>query len=59
MGYGWACVYEQKIQPDFSQIDGTKGHLEKEFADIIEKVERLYGYIQEDAKRFRSLTMVP
>jgi CTP:phosphocholine cytidylyltransferase-like protein/thiamine kinase-like enzyme len=29
----------------------TKGPLEKEFADIIEKVERLYRYIQEDAKR--------
>lgn len=29
----------------------TKGHLEKEFADVIAKVERLYGYIKEDAKR--------
>lgn len=29
----------------------TKGHLEKEFADIIEKIERLYQYIKEDAKR--------
>lgn len=29
----------------------TKGHLEKEFADIIEKVERLYEYIKKDAER--------
>lgn len=29
----------------------TKGHLEKEFADIIEKVERLYGYVKKDAER--------
>lgn len=29
----------------------TKGHLEKEFANLIEKVERLYGYIKNDAKR--------
>jgi thiamine kinase-like enzyme len=29
----------------------TKGHIEKEFADIIEKVERLYRYIKADAER--------
>ena len=29
----------------------TKGHLHKEFADIIEKVERLYKEIKEDAAR--------
>lgn len=29
----------------------TKGNLEKEFADIIEKIERLYGYIKNDADR--------
>jgi thiamine kinase-like enzyme len=34
-----------------SLASATKGHLEKEFADIIEKVERLYRYVQEDAKR--------
>lgn len=29
----------------------TKGHLKKEFADIIEKIDRLYPAIQKDAKR--------
>lgn len=29
----------------------TKGNLEKEFAEIIKKVERLYEYIKKDAKR--------
>lgn len=29
----------------------TKGHLEKEFTNIIEKTERLYEYIQKDAER--------
>lgn len=29
----------------------TKGHLDREFADVIEKVERLYEAIQRDAKR--------
>lgn len=29
----------------------TKGDLEKEFADIIEKAERLYGYLKKDAGR--------
>lgn len=29
----------------------TKGHLEKEFEEIINKIERLYGYVKEDAKR--------
>ena len=29
----------------------TKGHLEKEFADVIGKIERLYEYIKADAKR--------
>lgn len=29
----------------------TKGHLEKEFADIIRKIERLYEYVKKDAKR--------
>lgn len=29
----------------------TKGNLEKEFADIIEKAEKLYGYLKEEAKR--------
>jgi CTP:phosphocholine cytidylyltransferase-like protein/thiamine kinase-like enzyme len=29
----------------------TKGHLEKEFSDVIEKVERLYRYVQADAER--------
>mgnify|MGYP001171191602 FL=1 len=28
----------------------TKGNLKKEFADIIEKVEKLYNYIKDDAK---------
>ncbi|MDO4467515.1 MAG: NTP transferase domain-containing protein [Bacillota bacterium] len=28
----------------------TKGNLEKEFADIISKVERLYEYVKQDAK---------
>lgn len=29
----------------------TKGNLEKEFSEIIEKVDRLYCYVKEDAKR--------
>ena len=29
----------------------TKGHLESEFADLISKVEKLYGYVKNDAQR--------
>lgn len=31
----------------------TKGHLEKEFGEIIQKVERLYKHVQADAKRLK------
>mgnify|MGYP002697499355 CR=1 FL=1 len=33
----------------------TKGHLEKEFEGIINKVDKLYSYIKEDAKELTEL----
>lgn len=34
-----------------SIASATKGHLEKEFSDIIKKVDRLYKYVKADAER--------